>query len=90
MFTTPAAKELNKNFSGVVAFQIMDIGTKTMDFRSEQPRLFDGDGRSQGIDKPDVTLIMSDDDFSQMSDGKLDSRTAFMKGKLKIKGNMGQ
>ena len=38
--------------------------------------------------KPNVTIIMSDDTFSQLAEGKLDGQKAFMSGKLKTKGNM--
>ena len=38
---------------------------------------------------PDVTMTLSDADFTQMFAGKLDATSAFMSGKLKIKGNMG-
>lgn len=38
--------------------------------------------------KPNVTLIMSDETFQQLAEGKLDGQKAFMTGKLKTKGNM--
>ncbi|KAJ8586940.1 sterol-binding-like protein [Rhizopogon salebrosus TDB-379] len=38
--------------------------------------------------KADVTLIMSDDTFSQLASGKLDGQKAFLTGKLKTKGNV--
>ncbi|EIW84096.1 sterol-binding-like protein [Coniophora puteana RWD-64-598 SS2] len=38
--------------------------------------------------KADVTLIMSDDTFSQLASGKLDGQKAFISGKLKTRGNM--
>jgi 3-hydroxyacyl-CoA dehydrogenase/3a,7a,12a-trihydroxy-5b-cholest-24-enoyl-CoA hydratase len=36
----------------------------------------------------DCTLILSDGDFVQLMSGKLNAQQAFMKGQLKIKGNM--
>ena len=42
-----------------------------------------------GDAKADVTLTVADDDFVQMSTGKMNPQQAFMQGKLKIKGNMG-
>ncbi|KAK3723223.1 hypothetical protein LTR37_001946 [Vermiconidia calcicola] len=38
--------------------------------------------------KPNVTLILSDDDFAKMMSGKANAQNLFMKGKLKIKGDV--
>ena len=38
--------------------------------------------------KADCTFIMLDEDIMAMAAGKLDGNDAFMKGKMKIKGNM--
>ena len=38
--------------------------------------------------KPNVTIILSDETFTQLAEGKLDGQKAFMSGKLKTKGNM--
>ncbi|KAG0708229.1 SCP2 sterol-binding domain-containing protein [Suillus ampliporus] len=38
--------------------------------------------------KADVTLLMTDDTFSQLASGKLDGQKAFLTGKLKAKGNI--
>lgn len=38
--------------------------------------------------KPNVTIILSDDTFQQLAEGKLDGQKAYMTGKLKTKGNM--
>ncbi|RDX42141.1 sterol-binding-like protein [Polyporus arcularius HHB13444] len=38
--------------------------------------------------KPNVTIILSDETFTQLAQGKLDGQKAFMSGKLKTKGNM--
>ena len=38
--------------------------------------------------KADVTIILSDETFTQLASGKLDGQKAFMTGKLKTKGNM--
>ncbi|XP_067027835.1 sterol carrier protein 2-like [Acropora muricata] len=40
-------------------------------------------------DKADCTVTISDDDFVELMSGKLNPQTAFFKGKLKLKGNMG-
>lgn len=41
------------------------------------------------VDAPLSHPQVSDDDFVQIVTGKLNSQQAFMKGRLKIKGNMG-
>jgi len=38
--------------------------------------------------KPDCVLTISDDDYFDMANGKLDAQAAFLKGKLKIAGNI--
>ena len=39
-------------------------------------------------DAPNITITMAADDFSSMLDGKLNATSAFMAGKLKVKGDM--
>ncbi len=39
-------------------------------------------------ESPNVTITMDSSDFTDMVEGRLDSVTAFMGGKLKIKGDM--
>ena len=40
-------------------------------------------------DSPSLTITMADQDYIDMSTGKLNGQVAFMTGKLKIKGDMG-
>ena len=37
---------------------------------------------------PDIVITMASSDFADMVEGRLDSVTAFMGGKLKVKGDM--
>jgi len=37
---------------------------------------------------PDITITMASSDFADMVEGRLDGITAFMGGKLKVKGDM--
>ena len=39
-------------------------------------------------DNPNITITMTADDFANMLDGKLNATSAFMAGKLKVKGDM--
>lgn len=39
-------------------------------------------------DSPSITITMAADDFDAMLDGKLNATSAFMAGKLKVKGDM--
>lgn len=39
-------------------------------------------------DSPDITISMAADDFHSMLEGKLNATSAFMAGKLKVKGDM--
>jgi putative sterol carrier protein len=46
-----------------------------------------GEAKSLGL-KQDVTIILSDETFVELADGKTTGQKAFMTGKLKTKGNM--
>lgn len=40
-------------------------------------------------ENPDATITMSADDFKALTSGDLNPMTAFMSGKIKVKGDMG-
>lgn len=58
--------------------------TWTIDLKNQPGDAYVGPPKS----KPDAVIKVSDDDFMLMADGKLNGQKAFMKGKLKIKGQM--
>ena len=41
-----------------------------------------------GVEKPDITITVSDKDWLAIAEGKLDAMNAFMTGKLKVAGDM--
>ncbi|HLZ61914.1 MAG TPA: SCP2 sterol-binding domain-containing protein [Ktedonosporobacter sp.] len=41
-----------------------------------------------GVEKPDITMIMSDETWLAIAEGKLDPMNAFMTGKVKTAGDM--
>ncbi|KAK7510365.1 SCP2 sterol-binding domain-containing protein [Phyllosticta citricarpa] len=47
-----------------------------------------GKGAAPEGGKADVTLLMSDDDFSKLISGKANAQKLFMSGKLKVKGDV--
>ncbi len=52
--------------------------------------MIDSDGARAGDDDAEVTLTASATTFKAILDGEQNPTTAFMTGKLKIDGNMGQ
>ncbi|KAL2009712.1 hypothetical protein VTN00DRAFT_5519 [Thermoascus crustaceus] len=47
-----------------------------------------GEGAAPAGGKADVTLLLSDEDFSALVSGKANAQRLFMAGKLKIRGNI--
>jgi putative sterol carrier protein len=41
-----------------------------------------------GVEKPDITITVSDKDWLSIVEGKLDATSAFMSGRLKVAGDM--
>ena len=82
IFNPAAAAGLNKTFqwnitgeqAGVWAFRVHDGVCELV---------------SGGLDKPDVTITISDQDWIALTEGKLDAQSAFFSGKLKVTGDMG-
>jgi len=42
-----------------------------------------------GVEKPDVTFSLTDQNWLKMADGKLDPQSAFFSGALKVTGDIG-
>ena len=68
-----------KNADGKEAWWTVDIKKKGTVKR--------GEAKTHGL-KPDVTIILSDDTFVEIAEGKTTGQKAFMTGALKTKGNM--
>lgn len=72
---------LKKKFTGIVQFDINDVGTWTLDLKT-------GDGgvvtEGKGKGKPDLVIKVGDADFASLYDGKSNAQQAFMKGRLKV------
>ena len=68
------------NFDGSVKFVIEDEGAI----------MLDGDGIRAGDEDAECTLPASSDTFEGILSGDVNPTTAFMTGKLKLDGDMGQ
>ncbi|KAL3672697.1 hypothetical protein V7S43_001991 [Phytophthora oleae] len=71
-----------KKVKGIIQFDITGAGKWNLDLKSATPAL------TEGSKKADVIISVSDADFVAIAMGKLNAQQAFMKGKLKLKGNM--
>ncbi|KAF7284371.1 peroxisomal Multifunctional enzyme type 2 isoform X2 [Rhynchophorus ferrugineus] len=75
-----------KSIGGVFHYKITKDGKEvkqwTMDLKNA--KVYEGAPEN----KPNTTLTISDEDFMLLAEGKLQPQQAFMKGKLKITGNI--
>lgn len=77
-------KELVSKTKGLVVF-LIDGQHWTLDLREGAGTVTQG----PPIDKPDLTLTISDENFAKMVMGKLSPQQAFLLRKLKLSGSMG-
>ena len=79
-----AVKELNQktggSFDGSAKFEVEGEGTI----------MLDGEGARAADEEADVTMTADADTFREIFEGSLDPTSAFMSGRLKIDGDMGQ
>ncbi len=79
-----AVRELNRktggSFDGSAKFVITNEGTI----------MLDGEGARAAAEDSEVTLTADADTFREIFEGDLDPTAAFMTGRLKVDGDMGQ
>jgi putative sterol carrier protein len=65
------------------AFDITDVGQWTVDVRAGGVKV------EEGLNEADVTISTSEDVFMRIVSGEQNPTTAYMTGKMKMKGNIG-
>ena len=81
IFNPAAAKGVNKTFQWNISGE--QAGTWAVKVADQTCEIIPG-----GVEKPDMTLILSDQDWLSIAEGKLDPMNAFMTGKVKATGDM--
>ncbi len=89
----PTAKELVHKLPQAFKPEVAGNTQATVQYELSEPMYsVIKDGRMEvhegRTDNPDVTVMMSDDDFVALMKGQLSGMAAFMSGKLKVAGDM--
>lgn len=84
--TTRFAASKAAGVAGSIQFNLTgDSGGKwALQFADDACQVVEG-----GIDSPNATLTMSDEDFVGLVNGTVNAMAAFMQGKIKLEGDMG-
>ena len=89
---TPFLKEQGeaavKKVGFVYHFEIAPAKGKTPEFWTVDLKNGSGSIKASKEGKADATFVLVDQDAVDLFNGKLNPQTAFMQGKMKIKGNM--
>ena len=72
-----------EGMNNTYVFDIAGAGTWTVDVRDGQVNVTEGGGEG------DCTISASEENFERIVNGEQNPTTAYMSGKLKIKGDMG-
>lgn len=80
---------LVEKFRGIYAFQVTHGPKNSSGTWIINTKVGKGKVIFNGKDKPDVTIIMKDEDAVDLLMGKMQPQKAFFQGKIKVKGNMG-
>jgi len=79
-------KDAIKKGAGIYVFTLTNSSGKEASWHIDLKK--DGKVGKGTVEKPDVTLVLSDADFGSLVTGKANAQRLFMGGKLKIKGNI--
>ena len=81
LFNPTAAAGLNKTIQWNISGE--EAGKWAVKIANQTCEVISG-----GVEKPDLTLSMSDKDWLAITEGKLDAMNAFMTGKVKATGDI--